>query len=223
VSAWLRWRGAADRAVAVVLGIAAAPVVAVLAVVIAVVDRTSPLVGLRRVGRRGAPFTMWKLRTMRPGDAGPGFTVQADPRVTGLGRRLRRWRLDELPQLWNVIRGEMALLGPRPEAPEYVDAGDPGWQRVLAARPGVAGPTQVAVHGWEARITTTEAYVAEVVPRKLEIDGWYVAHAGPAVDLDVLRSVLWSVLRPDRPTPVHRRLEAALPETMAVIARAGTA
>jgi lipopolysaccharide/colanic/teichoic acid biosynthesis glycosyltransferase len=199
----------------------AAPLMAVLAALVALVDRQAPVVGLPRVGRNGRPFTLWKLRTMRdaPGDPAP-FTVRDDHRVTPLGARMRRYRLDELPQLWNVTRGDMALLGPRPETPAYVDLEDDAWQAVLATPPGIAGATQVVIHAWESRLESVDAYRDEVLPHKLDIDRWYVQHASPAVDVEVLRSVLRSVLTPDAPTPVHRRLTAALPATMDAITAA---
>ncbi len=217
---WLRRRARADRVLALLGLLVLAPVLAGLALLVLAVDRQAPAVGLARIGRAGRPFTLWKVRTMRTG-AGPGadadFTIQDDPRVTRLGHRLRRYRLDELPQLWNVVRGEMALLGPRPEAPGYVDLDDAGWSTALTTPPGIAGPTQVVIHAWEARVDTAATYRSEVLPHKLAIDGWYVANASPAVDLDILRSLFRSVTAPDRPTAVHRRLRTTLPATMAAI------
>ncbi len=214
---WLRWRVRADRGAALVGLVLAGPALAVLALLITLVDRQAPLVGLPRVGRGGRPFTLWKLRTMRAGIDDPvAFTVRDDQRVTPLGARLRRYRLDELPQLWNVARGDMALLGPRPESPRYVDDDD-GWRAVLAVPPGIAGATQVVIHGWESRVDTVDVYRDEVLPHKLDIDRWYVTHASPAIDVDVLRSVLRSVVTPDAPTRVHRRLADALPATMHAI------
>jgi lipopolysaccharide/colanic/teichoic acid biosynthesis glycosyltransferase len=209
--------------VALLGGVVVAPLIAALAIAVLVVDRQPPFVGLPRVGRQGAPFTLWKLRTMRSdGSSGDHFTVRDDRRITALGGVLRRYRVDELPQLWNVVRGEMALLGPRPEAPAYVAGDEPAWADVLATPPGIAGPTQVVVHGWERRVTTAEQYRVEVLPHKLEVDRWYVAEATLAVDLDVLRSLLRSVRDPDAPTAVHRRLAIALPATMAAITAAAT-
>src|SRR5690606_27943420 len=99
-------------------------------------------------GRSGAPFRMWKLRSMRAeradaAAAGSVITATDDDRITPIGATMRRWRLDELPQVWNVLRGEMGLLGSRPETPTMVEADDPAWAAVLAARPGVSGPTQL--------------------------------------------------------------------------------
>ena len=212
------WRVRVDRGVALLGGVVAAPVLAVLALLVLVVDRQRPFVGLPRVGQEGVPFTLWKLRTMRPADGeAVTFTVRDDRRITALGTRLRRYRLDELPQLWNVVVGDMALIGPRPESPDHVDVDSAAWAAVLRGRPGIAGPTQVVVHAWEAEVTSVDTYRREVLPRKLEVDAWYVGNASASVDLDVARSVLRSIARPDRETPVHRRLARALPDTLAAI------
>lgn len=198
-----------------------APVLAALAAAILVVDRQCPVVGLARVGQAGRTFTLWKLRTMRTEAAdGEAITLGDDERVTAFGRHLRRYRADELPQLWNVVRGQMALLGPRPEDPAFVDLDTEAWRAALVARPGIAGPTQVVIHGWEAELESIAVYVEQVLPRKLEIDRWYIAGASPAVDLDVVRSVLRSVLTPAQSTPIHRRLGRELPGTMAAITAA---
>ena len=98
-----------------------------------------------RVGQ-GETFTVLKVRTMTPGSAGSKVTLANDPRVTRMGRMLRRYRLDELPQLINVIRGEMSLVGPRPEDPAYVDLADPLHRRVFSAKPGITGLAQLEYH-----------------------------------------------------------------------------
>jgi lipopolysaccharide/colanic/teichoic acid biosynthesis glycosyltransferase len=160
-------------------------------------------------------FPMRKLRTMRssaPGGlaSGRSLTSNGDDRVTPTGRVLRRWRLDEVPQLVNVLRGDMLLLGPRPEAPEFVSLEDDRWRAVLSAPPGIAGPTQVLVDRWESEIISgpegDDQYRKAVLPVKLALDEWYVQRATPA--LDVL--VVWSIVRKLAGRPTSRLRDAAL-------------
>src|SRR3954454_20091386 len=121
------------------------PLIGALALAVRVTSPGPAFHRARRVGPHGE-FTLHKLRTMRVGAAvaGPGVTAAGDPRVTRLGRLLRKTKLDELPQLWDVVRGEMALVGPRPEDLRYVDPTDRLHQLVFAARPGITGPTALA-------------------------------------------------------------------------------
>ncbi len=222
MSRWLRWRAGLDRVVAAVLVVVAAPALAVLIVVIRRSDRAPGLIRLQRVGQNGRRFGMWKLRSMRPSARAPGppITRTDDDRITPLGRRLRRYRLDEVPQLLNVVRGDMALVGPRPETPEYVRLEDPRWQKVLAARPGIGGISQVLVSAWEAEALVDgrwdEVYEEEILPVKLAVDDWYVRHASPFIDLLVLVSI-WQQLVGRRGAPLlRRRLQGLVPETARV-------
>lgn len=191
MSRYLRLRIVVDRALAAVLLVPFAPLIAVLAWLVRRHDGGPAFIAVPRVGRGGQELRMWKLRSMRAettdGRAtGVGLTSAGDARVTPIGRRLRAFHLDELPQLVNVVRGEMALLGPRPEAPEYVDGDDDGWRDVLSAPPGIAGPTQLVVGDWERDVITDapdgSAYVEQVVPVKVAIDRWYVQQASPTLD-----------------------------------------
>lgn len=191
MSRYLRARLVVDRVVAAVLLAAVSPLVAVLAWLVRRHDGGPAFITVERVGRGGVPLRMWKLRSMRPQSpdgraGGVGLTTADDDRVTPIGRKLRAAHLDELPQLLNVVRGEMSLLGPRPEAPEFVDRNEQGWAAVLAAPPGIAGPTQLAVGDWERDVITAtpdgSTYVAEVVPVKVAIDRWYVEAASPGID-----------------------------------------
>ena len=215
---WLRVRWGLDRGVAVVAVVVTAPLWAGIWVAIRALAGPPSLVRLPRVGRHGEPFSMWKFRSMRPiGDdgraGGAPITAGEDDRVTPWGRRLRRCRLDELPQLVDVISGRMALLGPRPETPSYVDQTDERWQDVLSARPGIAGPTQVVIVDLEAGlgIHDLERYEAEMLPVKLAVDRWYLRNASPGVDALVVWSVLQRFLLRRRITAVHRRLIRELP------------
>src|SRR5712691_2957325 len=109
-----------------------------------------------RVGKNGKRFRIYKFRTM-VADAerlGPGITPQDDPRVTRFGRRLRRSQLDELPQLINVVRGEMSLVGPRPEIPELADRYSPLFRRLQVLRPGITSPASLAYRNEEQLIGT---------------------------------------------------------------------
>lgn len=118
------------------------PLLAVAAAGIRLTSGGPVLFRQERVGRFGRRFHLVKLRTMRTG-TGTDVTASGDPRVTPVGRFLRRTKLDELPQLWNVLKGEMTLVGPRPEVPAYVDLSDPAWRQVLEAPPGITDPVSL--------------------------------------------------------------------------------
>jgi lipopolysaccharide/colanic/teichoic acid biosynthesis glycosyltransferase len=144
-----------------------------------------------RVGLGGREFHMIKLRSMMAGSDrnGPSVTVAADPRVTRVGRFLRRSKLDELPQLLNVLRGEMSLVGPRPEHANYVKLYTPEQKRVLSMRPGITGPAVLAFVDEEAMLSGAHAetiYEREVMPRKLALDLEYVDHHSFGGDLRIL-------------------------------------
>jgi lipopolysaccharide/colanic/teichoic acid biosynthesis glycosyltransferase len=144
-----------------------------------------------RIGKGGKPFGMFKFRTMRdvPVDRGPRITAQDDPRITRLGHILRHTKLNELPQLVNVLRGEMTLVGPRPEDPQYVARYTPEQCRVLSVAPGITSIASIAYHDEESMLsqeTLDDVYVNEIMPRKLELDLAYLEHRSFLVDLDVL-------------------------------------
>lgn len=154
----------------------------------------------RRVGRDGVEFTMYKLRTMRADAAlsGPGITGRADPRITAIGRVLRRTHLDELPQLWNALRGDMSLVGPRPEDPRFVARYTPEQRAVLSVRPGITGPAQLAYRDEERRLpaeSTEQAYERDILPGKLAIDLAYVRRRSLGGDLALLARTLAGLVR----------------------------
>ena len=138
-----------DTLVAAILLLVAAPVVAMLALLVKLASRGPAFYSQTRVGKNGRPFSIYKIRTMIhncEAVGGPRWSTAGDPRVTWIGRLLRRSHIDELPQLWNVLRGDMSLVGPRPERPEFI----PGLERALpryrdrlTMRPGVTGLAQV--------------------------------------------------------------------------------
>ncbi len=154
----------------------------------------------RRVGKDGRPFQIVKLRTMRPGAdrQGPAVTAGDDPRITAVGRLLRRTKIDELPQLLNVLKGEMSLVGPRPEHPDYVERYTPEQRRVLSVRPGITGPTALAFVDEEELLRGTDAqavYLDQVMPQKLAVDLEYVDKASLAGDIRLLGRTVLVLLR----------------------------
>jgi lipopolysaccharide/colanic/teichoic acid biosynthesis glycosyltransferase len=154
-----------------------------------------------RSGRHGRPFTMYKFRTMRvraPGDHGTKITTSADSRITRVGRALRPARLDELPQLWNVLTGEMSLVGPRPEDPQYVELYSDDDRAVLSVRPGITSLAALLYRD-EERLLVGEGwervYVEQVMPAKLAIDRAYVERQSFWLDLKILIATALAPLR----------------------------
>jgi lipopolysaccharide/colanic/teichoic acid biosynthesis glycosyltransferase len=182
-----------DAALAAVALVPAAPLCLAAAAGIWICDGRPALYRCQRVGQGGRAFTMYKLRTMRasarPG--GPLITSDGDRRVFALGAWLRRWKIDELPQLLNVLRGDMAIIGPRPEDPAIVDRFySPLARETLAVRPGLASPGSIYnfTHG-ERQLGAGDAeavYVGGLLPRKLALDLVYVRAASLRYDLRLM-------------------------------------
>ena len=168
---------AADVAVAGVGLLVTAPVLGLAAAAVKLADGGPVLYRQQRVGKDGALFELLKLRTMVVGaeSQGAGAGVdRGDPRITGPGALLRRLSIDELPQLWNVIRGDMSVIGPRPTLAYQVERYTPRQRRRLEVKPGLTGWAQV--HG-RATLPWNE---------RIELDVWYVEHRSPLVDLKIL-------------------------------------
>jgi lipopolysaccharide/colanic/teichoic acid biosynthesis glycosyltransferase len=204
-----RWAEAAAAGAALV---AIATVMGALAAAVRLSSPGPVLFRQERVGQGGRLFTLLKFRSMRAGD-GIGVTAADDGRITKVGRLLRKTKLDELPQLLNVVRGDISLVGPRPEVPQYVNLDDPNWQRVLAARPGITDPVTLALRNEEDLMAEVEgdreSFYREVLqPLKLAGYAAYLETRSFRSDLRVLwRSVL-AVLVPARtPAPVVADLE----------------
>jgi lipopolysaccharide/colanic/teichoic acid biosynthesis glycosyltransferase len=161
-------------------------------------DRGPFLFRAPRVGEGAAVFTVLKVRTMVPGSDGARVTMARDPRVTPLGRVLRRFRIDELPQLVNVVRGEMSLVGPRPEDPAYVDLTQPLHRRVFSARPGITGLAQLEYVNEADLLIGPEAerrYREEILPAKLKLDAEYLDRQSTLLDLQIILKTVWAVVR----------------------------
>jgi lipopolysaccharide/colanic/teichoic acid biosynthesis glycosyltransferase len=153
------------------------PLLAVSVLLIKLESRGPVFYRQRRVGLGGRPFELWKLRTMVPGAESMGagvYVVEGDPRITRVGRRLRRFSLDELPNLVNVLKGEMAIVGPRPTVQEQVDRYTERQRRRLEVKPGITGWAQV------------NGRTSLPWPERIELDVWYVEHRSLALDLRIL-------------------------------------
>jgi lipopolysaccharide/colanic/teichoic acid biosynthesis glycosyltransferase len=180
---YLACKRVADAAAALVLLVLAAPVILLVMALVKLTSRGPALYSQVRVGLRGRPFTIYKIRTMAhecERGTGPVWSVGRDARVTALGRFLRRSHLDELPQLWNIVRGEMSLVGPRPERPEFVarlDRTIPHYRDRLLVPPGLTGLAQV---------TLPPDADLSCVRRKLAFDLYYVRRMGARLDMQLM-------------------------------------
>ena len=168
---------ALDVALSAALLLITSPLLALAAIVIRLESRGPVFYRQLRVGRAGEPFQLWKLRTMVPGAESIGaglYVLEGDPRITRTGRLLRRFSLDELPNLVNVLRGDMAIVGPRPTVQEQVDRYTDRQRRRLEVKPGITGWAQVngrASLPW---------------PERIELDVWYVEHRSIRLDVRIL-------------------------------------
>jgi len=195
-----------DLLVSSVALIAAVPLLLLIAAAIKLSSPGPVLFKQHRVGRGGRTFLIWKFRTMIPGAAsqGPAITAAGDPRVTAVGRWLRRTKLDELPQLVNVWRGDMSFVGPRPELPRYVRGYRSEDLLVLAVRPGITDLASIAYRDEEAVVAQfndrERGYVEVVLPRKLVLAREYIRGQSFTGDVALVFRTLRAVLRsPEAP------------------------
>jgi lipopolysaccharide/colanic/teichoic acid biosynthesis glycosyltransferase len=166
-----------DVALAAALLLATAPLLALAALAIRLESRGPVFYRQLRVGRDGQPFELWKLRTMVPGAESMGagiYVLEGDPRITRTGQLLRRFSLDELPNLVNVLKGEMAIVGPRPTVQEQVDRYTERQRRRLEVKPGITGWAQI------------NGRTSLPWPERIELDVWYVEHRSLRLDLRIL-------------------------------------
>jgi lipopolysaccharide/colanic/teichoic acid biosynthesis glycosyltransferase len=188
-----------DLTVVLLLLPVALPLAVVVALAVGLSSGRPVLYRATRMGRGGVPFTMYKFRTMSAGADGPAVTRAGDRRITPVGGRLRRWKLDELPQLYNVLRGDMSLVGPRPEEPRFLARYSDEERLLLSARPGVTGAATVE-YGDEEDLLAAEApadvealYVDQVMHRKLAIEKAYLARRSFGGDVLILLRTLESL------------------------------
>lgn len=178
-----------DLALALPGLVVSAPVIAIAAMLARRDTGASGIFRQQRIGRHGRPFTVYKIRTMRAVE-GTSVTTAGDARITPLGAKLRRWKIDELPQLWNVVKGEMSFVGPRPDVAGFADRLEGDDREVLELRPGITGPATLKYRNEEellAGAEDPEAYNREVIwPDKVAINRDYLAHYSLARDIAMI-------------------------------------
>jgi lipopolysaccharide/colanic/teichoic acid biosynthesis glycosyltransferase len=189
----LRLKRTFDIFVAVLGLIVLSPVLLVIAIAVKLDSRGPVFFRQQRVGRAFSPFRIFKFRTMvvdaheRGGQITSGH---ADPRITRVGRVLRRWKLDELPQLLNVVLGDMSLVGPRPEVPRFVEMFRTDYADILRVRPGITDLASIKFRDEASLLSGSDdpeqKYVDEILPEKLVLAHEYVARASLAFDLRIL-------------------------------------
>jgi lipopolysaccharide/colanic/teichoic acid biosynthesis glycosyltransferase len=178
------------------------PLFAAAALLIVLRDGRPALFSQVRVGRQGRRFRIWKFRTMRDGTPGCAVTAAGDSRITRTGAWMRKFKLDELPQLFNVVRGDMSLIGPRPERPEFVNGASPLWQAVLQVRPGITDPATLLFRDEERlleRADDVESFYREkVLPAKLLLNVQYLRTRSFVRDVQLIWLTILYSLSPER-------------------------
>ncbi len=179
--------------------VALSPLLAVCALAIYREDGGPILFRQKRIGQNGKPFFLLKFRSMKSSELGRSITAGGDSRITKTGQLLRDFKLDELPQLWNVFRGDMNLIGPRPEIPQYVDLSDARWRAVLAFKPGITDLASLVFRHEERLLATrddVETFYREcVLPRKLAISAHYAQTRSKRTDARLMLLTLKHVFQ----------------------------
>jgi lipopolysaccharide/colanic/teichoic acid biosynthesis glycosyltransferase len=186
-----------DVAVAAPVLLLLAPLFIVIAAAIKLEGPGGVLYRCRRVGRGGRELRMLKFRKMHEGARGPALVQKKDERFTRLGAFLARTKLDELPQLWNVLKGEMSLVGPRPEDPSFVEQHREAYDAILAVRPGITGLSQLAFARETEVLDPGDRvghYVRRILPQKMQMDRMYAVQRSLSMDLKILWWTLCAVV-----------------------------
>ncbi len=192
---------ALDLAVSVPALIALSPTLLVIAALVKAGGPGPIFYAQERVGRRGRPFRLYKFRTMvtDADKSGPAVTSSGDARITPLGRTLRKWKLDELPQLWNVVRGDMSLVGPRPEVRKYTDIFRDDYSEILEISPGITDYAALEYRDEEEVLArypdAEEAYTSVVLPEKIALYRQYLRDMGFRSDLKIIFRTIREVIR----------------------------
>ena len=194
-------RDLTDRILALVCLIIAAPVLAAAALAVWIEDGWPVFFSHQRVGKRGVQFEVLKLRSMRA-SGGASLTAEGDPRITAVGGVLRKYKLDELPQLWNVVKGEMSLVGPRPEVKEFVDMNNSDWAEMLSVKPGITSATTLLLRNEEKLLAEQDDpekfYRERLLPLKLQFQKRQMQASSFRNDLLLIGFTIYYSLFPSR-------------------------
>lgn len=175
------------------------PVLLVCALLVGLTSPGGVLFRQERIGKGGVPFTIYKFRSMRKENSGLKITTSGDSRITPVGKVLRKTKLDELPQLFNVLKGDMSFVGPRPEVREYTDLYDEAQRQVLLVRPGITGLASIRFRNENELLAASDdpnrTYIEEVMPQKIALDLEYIPHASVIYDIRLILETLVTVAR----------------------------
>lgn len=174
------------------------PVLVICALLVRLTSPGRILFCQNRVGRGGKLFKLRKFRTMHQSASGLPFTAATDSRITSAGKYLRHWKLDEFPELYNILLGEMSFVGPRPEVPELVDLSNPQWQKILEVRPGLTDPVTITLRNEEsllAAVENKEIFYREIIqPYKLSGYIKYIETKSFRIDFFIIIQTIKAVI-----------------------------
>ena len=206
-----RWKRPLDIAVSGIALVLLSPLLLMIAAAVIIESGRPAMFSQERIGLHFRPFTLWKFRSMSPG-IGPLVTASGDRRITWVGRFLRRTKLDELPQFWNVFRGEMSLVGPRPEVPRYVNRYHSAYERLLTIRPGLTDLATLEFRDEETLLGASpdpeKTYLEQILPVKLSLSERYLAENSASGDLRILIRTLLAIVGIRRPSRSNTRASA---------------
>jgi lipopolysaccharide/colanic/teichoic acid biosynthesis glycosyltransferase len=176
------------------------PFFIIIAILIKLNDKGPIFYKQKRIGQNFKPFELLKFRTMivNADKIGPAVTKDGDPRITKIGRFLRKTKLDELPQLWNVIRGDMSIVGPRPEVEKYIQYYEDDYKEILKVKPGITDYATIKFRNEEGILSkyddTESAYIKYVLPEKIKLYKTYIKEISFFTDLKIIFWTLWRIV-----------------------------
>ena len=179
--------------------VAASPILLAASLAVGTASPGGVLFRQERIGRGGKPFTIYKFRSMRKDNAGLKITTGHDARVTPVGKFLRKSKIDELPQLWNVLKGDMSFVGPRPEVKEYTDLYNEEQRQIFLVRPGITDLASIEFRNENDLLTDSEdpnrTYIEEIMPRKIDLGLTYIENLSLGYDIKLILRTLVTVIR----------------------------